>query len=190
MARTLHIGELARETRLGIHAIRFYEGQGLLRHPARSEGGFRLFEESSVRDLKFISQVQSLGFSLTEIRELLVLRRGEGGACSHVRDLLRAKIAAVRHKLRELTALQERLEGDLRTCERKLRAGGDSHRGSCPVLDEIAERGAHENRSAVFREVPEHSSRSGGAEVCSAAGKSVGRNRRDRDRGSSDGEEA
>lgn len=154
MGRALQIGELARETGLGIHAIRFYERQGLLRQSARSEGGFRLFDETSVHDLKFISQVQALGFSLTEIRELLVLRRGDGDPCSHVRDLLRAKIAVVRHKLRELTALEERLESDLRKRERKLRAAGDSHRGSCPVLDEIAERGAHENRSAVFRRMP------------------------------------
>lgn len=182
MAHALQIGEVARETRLGIHAIRFYERQGLLRQPARSQGGFRLFDESSVRDLKFISQAQALGFSLTEIRELLVLRRGEADACSHVRDLLRTKIAAVKCKLQELTAMKERMESDLRKCERKLRAAGESHRGSCPVLDEIAQRGAYENRSALFRGMPELSSRRRAAEVRSAAGRSSGRNRRDRDR--------
>lgn len=117
MAHALQIGEVARETRLGIHAIRFYERQGLLRQPARSEGGFRLFDESSVRDLKFISQAQALGFSLTEIRELLVLRRGEGDACTQVRDLLRVKIAAIDRKLSELAEMKRCLQSDLRKCQ-------------------------------------------------------------------------
>lgn len=159
MTRSLHIGEVARETRLGIHAIRFYERQGLLPRPGRSEGGFRLFDEASVLDLKFIAQAQALGFSLAEVRELLILRHREGGACSHVRDLLRAKIVAVNRKLQELTAMKEHLESDLRKCQRKLRARADSHSGSCPVLDEITQRGRYENRSAVCRRVPELSSR-------------------------------
>lgn len=179
MNHTLRIGEVARTTGLGIHAIRFYERQGLLRQPGRSEGGFRLFDETSVRDLKFISQAQTLGFSLAEIRELLVLRHGEGEACSHVRDLLRSKIAAVRRKLRQLTEMKQRLESDLRKCERKLRVQGDLHPDPCPVLDEIAQGGAYENRSVVFRGMSELPARRGAVEVHSTAGRSGWRNRRD-----------
>lgn len=138
MARAMRIGEVARETRLGIHAIRFYEREGILPRPVRSEGGVRLFDESSVLDLKFISQAQALGFSLAEIRELLALRHSESDACSHVRDLLRAKITAVDRKLQELTVMKERLERDLRKCERRMRSRGESHHGSCPALDEIS----------------------------------------------------
>lgn len=183
MAQGLHIGEVAQRTGLGIHAIRFYERRGLLRQPPRSEGGFRLFDESSVRDLKFISQAQALGFSLAEIRELLVLRRGDAEACSHVRDLLRAKIAVVRGKLRELTELKARLESDLRKCGRELASQGDSHRGPCPVLEEIGWGGVHEGRSVVFRKLPQRSPRHGATEVRSATGKSGGRNNQDRNRG-------
>ncbi len=61
---------------LSVHTIRFYEREGLLKAPVRSEGRFRVFDEEGVRDLKFICKAQELGFSLTEIRELLVLRRG------------------------------------------------------------------------------------------------------------------
>ena len=49
-----------------------------------------------------IRRAQQLGFSLPEIRELLVLQHEDGETCFHVRDLLRAKVATVRGKIREL----------------------------------------------------------------------------------------
>ena len=92
-----------------------------------------------------IRRAQQLGFSLPEIRELLVLQHEDGETRFHVRDLLRAKVATVRGKIRKLETLEEQLTKSLRKCERKLKAGGDSHAGRCPVLDEIARRGSDEN---------------------------------------------
>jgi len=50
----------------------------------------RTFSES-----KFIRRAQRLGFSLPEIRELLVIQRDESETCSHVRDLMQAKLAQI-----------------------------------------------------------------------------------------------
>jgi DNA-binding transcriptional MerR regulator len=55
-----------------------------------------------MRDIQIIQPPQQLGFSLVEIRELLVLRRDDGKACSHMRDLLRASLATVHDKIMEL----------------------------------------------------------------------------------------
>lgn len=49
-----------------------------------------------------------LGFSLPEIRELFFLQK-EREACCHVRDLLQAKLEAVRNKIRELATIEEQL---------------------------------------------------------------------------------
>jgi hypothetical protein len=59
-----------------------------------------------------------------------------------VRDLLRAKVAAVRHKIAELGVLEEQLTKSLRKCERRLKVSGDSHKGGCPVIERIAQRGS------------------------------------------------
>src|SRR5207248_2435188 len=67
------IGQVAQETGLTIDTIRFYEKQGLLKHSVRTEGGFRLFGSSEIETLKFVRKGQELGFSLGEIRELLIL---------------------------------------------------------------------------------------------------------------------
>lgn len=143
MTRTgFQIGRVSEQTGLSIDAIRFYEKQGLLDRPPRTEGGFRMFSAQDIERIQFIQRAQQLGFSLPEIRELLILRRGDGGACSHVRDLLRAKVAAVRHKIAELGVLEEQLTNSLRKCERQVKDSGDSDKECCPVIEGIAQRGS------------------------------------------------
>lgn len=141
MTRTgFQIGKVSEQTGLSIDAIRFYEKQRLLDRPPRTEGGFRLFSTLDIERIQFIQRAQRLGFSLPEIRELLILRRGDGEACSHVRDLLRSKVAAVRHKIAELGVLEEQLTKSLRECERQLKVPRDSHTECCPVIEGIAQR--------------------------------------------------
>ncbi len=68
----IQIGKISKQTGLSIDAIRFYEKQRLLDHPPRSEGGFRLFSAEDIERIQFFRRAQQLGFSLAEIRELLL----------------------------------------------------------------------------------------------------------------------
>jgi len=137
MSKNWQIGRVAQETGLSVHAIRFYEREGLLKAPVRSEGRFRVFDEGGVRDLKFIRKAQELGFILAEIRELLVLRRTSPQACSHVRDLLSKALGRVNEKVKELLRLQSELKGALHRCNRDLKRSGEKAEKSCPVLEEL-----------------------------------------------------
>jgi DNA-binding transcriptional MerR regulator len=89
------IGQVAHETGISIDTIRFYEKQGLLKRSPRTEGGFRLFGAGDIETLKFVRKAQELGFSLKEIRELLMLRAEHVPACSHVKELLEQKLNSV-----------------------------------------------------------------------------------------------
>jgi MerR family transcriptional regulator, mercuric resistance operon regulatory protein len=139
------IGRASDETGLSVDAIRFYEKQKLLDRPLRTEGGFRLFHREDIARILFIRRAQQLGFSLGEIRELVILQRDEGEACSHVRDLLRVKVAAVRTKIKELGRLEAQLTRSLRKCQRNLKARENCERHGCPVLRAIARRRRDEN---------------------------------------------
>lgn len=141
----MQIGRVSEQTGLSVDAIRFYEKQRLLERPPRTEGGFRLFHPEDIQRILFIRRAQQLGFSLPEIRELLVLRSDEGKACSHVRDLFRAKVSVVREKIRELAILEGQLTKSLRKCERNLKPARSCDRNGCPVLQEISHRGSDEN---------------------------------------------
>lgn len=72
--KPLTIGRLAQEVGINLETVRFYERKGLLPKPPRSTSGYRLFPADTARRLRFIKRAQDLGFSLSEIRELLMLR--------------------------------------------------------------------------------------------------------------------
>jgi MerR family transcriptional regulator, mercuric resistance operon regulatory protein len=136
--QAVKIGVAAKETGLSVDAIRFYEKKGLLKRSPRTEGGFRLFGQREIEDLKFIGRAQELGFSLQEVRELLLLQGGEIDSCEHVRELLEQKVASVRGKIGELRKLRSSLGHALRQCKRVLEDTGPTHKGEgCPVLRDL-----------------------------------------------------
>ena len=68
----LRIQEAAAEVGLTPRSVRYYEEMGLLRPAARSEGDYRLFDETDVERLRFIKGLRDdAGFSLSEIAQLL-----------------------------------------------------------------------------------------------------------------------
>src|ERR1700730_15226296 len=99
MTRTLQIGQVSKDTGLTVDTIRFYEKQKLLRKTSRTPGGFRLYTDQDLHDIKFIRRATELGFSLTKLRELLIPQGKKLEACSQVRELLEIKLSAVEEKI-------------------------------------------------------------------------------------------
>ena len=139
VSHAARIGQVAQEAGVSIDTIRFYEKQGLLKRSARTEGGFRLFGANEIETLKFVRKAQGLGFSLSEIRELLILRADHLPTCSHVKGLLEQKLTAVGQKISELQNLESSLKRALRKCKQELRTAAPEHEECCPVLDDISQ---------------------------------------------------
>ena len=137
MSRALQIGSAAKETGLSIDAIRFYQKSGLLKAPARTSGGYRVFTDTEIAELRFIARAQNLGFSLGEIRELASLRNDNRWACPEVRALIHRKLQNVREKIAALKQLESELTRGLRSCDGALRSRAATECG-CPVIEEIA----------------------------------------------------
>ena len=133
-SEVIQIGEVAKRAALTVDAIRFYERRRLLPKAARSVGRFRLYSKDAVERLRFIRQMQGLGFSLREIGELIDLRDRKVDACESVSELLKAKLADVHSKLEELQQLESHLQADLRKCNLELKHRQRSAAGPCPVL--------------------------------------------------------
>jgi MerR family transcriptional regulator, Zn(II)-responsive regulator of zntA len=113
------------------------DGSALLRRSPRTEGRFRLFDSDDIQALTFIRKAQELGFSLNEIRELLILRAEHVPACSHVKELLDQKLASVQQETSELQNLVRSLKVAQRKCKRGLGTAMSGHEEPCPLLDEI-----------------------------------------------------
>jgi MerR family transcriptional regulator, copper efflux regulator len=128
----MQIGIVAKRIGLSVDAIRFYERNGLLPRPPRTEGGFRRYGENDVETLAFVRRVQGLGFKLSEIRGLLRLRGNRMQPCAPVQRRLQEKLADVQQKLSDLHKLEHELRLALRSCNKELRKR-DAH---CPILSE------------------------------------------------------
>jgi MerR family copper efflux transcriptional regulator len=131
-AKVMQIGMVAKKIGLSVDAIRFYERNGLLPRPLRTQGGFRRYGENDVETLAFVRRVQGLGFKLSEIRGLLRLRGNRLQPCAPVQRRLQEKLTDVQQKLSDLHKLEHELRLALRSCNKELRRR-DAH---CPILKE------------------------------------------------------
>ncbi len=142
--RYLRIGEVAQRSHVGIETIRYYERQGLLAQPTRRPSGYRQYDDSVVARLLFIRRAKELGFTLSEIKELLALWFDVETKCVHVRQRAERKIADIEDKIRSLQKMKRSLKTVIGTCSEK-----DSV-SDCPLwfgLDESEKSAASVNPS-------------------------------------------
>jgi MerR family transcriptional regulator, copper efflux regulator len=105
------IGNVAKSSGVPIKTIRYYEELGLLKSSARTEGGFRLFNSDVLERLHFIKRAQSLGLSLSEIKEFLNVHDGGELPCEHIKIKLEDKIKAIDEQIQQLLILRQELSG-------------------------------------------------------------------------------
>jgi MerR family transcriptional regulator, mercuric resistance operon regulatory protein len=121
---SLTIGQLAAGGNVGVETIRFYQRKGLLETPTR-ESGIRRYGTGDLRRLRFIKQAQVAGFTLEEIKDLLVLDAGEDRA--RARELARRRIEALDAKIEDLKKARDALQRLAHEC-------GSGSKGPCPIL--------------------------------------------------------
>ena len=137
MAETVHIGKAAKVAGVSVDTIRFYQKLGLIKSAGRSAGGYRLFDGEDIHDLTFVRHAQELGFSLTEVKELLALRQ-KHHVCSEVQSMLKGKLRDVREKMNSLSRLESELARAFRNCNRELRLKREvKHKDCCPLLTKL-----------------------------------------------------
>lgn len=103
------IGELADHTGVTTKTLRFYERQGLVPEPGRTEGGYRDYDPTTVDRVSFIRDAQAAGFTLAQIGEILAIRDGGEEPCEHVSTLVEQRLAEVEQRLAELRAVRTQL---------------------------------------------------------------------------------
>ena len=105
----MKIGDLASTAGVSAKTIRFYEQEGLLPEPPRTESGYRDYSGDDVERLRFVRQAKLLGLSLQEIRGTLLLSDSHEPTCAHVRAVIEQKIDSLDQALRDLKSLRSEL---------------------------------------------------------------------------------
>ena len=125
---SLTIGRLARAADVGVETIRYYQDRKLLPVP-HADRAFRYYPMSLVERIRFIKRAQELGFSLEEVRELLLLEDGADRAS--IRRVAADRLSQIEAKLSDLRRMQRVLKDLLTECEHT-RAGLP-----CPIIGTI-----------------------------------------------------
>lgn len=126
-------GELAKDAGVNPETIRYYERNGLLPAPARTDANYRQFDELAVERIRFIKRAQRVGFSLGEIRDLLTIRFDPRGTCGDVREKVEAKIGQLDEQINTLLAMRSSLVELRAECP-----GGERPLDECPILDSFS----------------------------------------------------
>jgi MerR family transcriptional regulator, copper efflux regulator len=112
----MKIGNLANRTGVGVQTVRYYERRGLLPEPDRTGSGYREYDEQDLLRLRFILRAKGLGFTLTEIRDLLELRVSPDRTADDVRRVAREKVRDVESKIGDLEEIRVALSRVVDAC--------------------------------------------------------------------------
>lgn len=113
----MRIGELAKRAGVSVQTVRYYERRGLLPEPDRTRSGYRAYDAGDLQRLEFVLRVKTLGFTLSEIAELLDLRVDPRRTADDVRRRAREKIADVDARMRDLRQIRRVLGRLVESCE-------------------------------------------------------------------------
>lgn len=129
MNKSLTIGKLATASGVGVETIRFYENKELIKQPLKN-GGFRHYPHDYVARIQFIKRAQELGFTLSEVKELLNLRVQKQSKCSDVLNKTESKIIEIDEKINDLKRMKKSLQALASCCEDK-----SASLSECPILE-------------------------------------------------------
>ena len=115
--------ELAQQAGVSTDTLRFYERNGLLAKPPRTNGNYRIYPADALMRVRLVRGGLSLGFSVAELRQLLAVRDRGGIPCLQVRKLAQAKLEAIEQDIRELQSLRKVLQRALRNWDAKINSG-------------------------------------------------------------------
>lgn len=126
---SMSIGILSKETGIGIETIRYYERLSLLKPIGRKTSGYRIFNDDSLKTLRFLKHAQELGFSLSEIKELLKLKADKKSNCRSVQAKAEKHLKDVEEKIERLGRIKFVLSDLVKQCREKRTDE------QCPILE-------------------------------------------------------
>lgn len=143
----MKIGQLAQAAGTQTETIRYYERQGLLPKPSRTESNYREYGNSHVERLAFIRHCRCLDMTSAEIRTLLQFKDLPDENCGGVDALLDEHIGHVASRIKGLKALLSELRG-LRT-----QCGSGRAMSDCGILSGLDKAAREHDHGSAGRQV-------------------------------------
>lgn len=122
-SKTLRIGELAARTGRSVHAIRWYEAQGLIPGVMRDVGGRRVYRDRHLSWLVLIDRLRLTGMSIAQMRDYAALVKQGRGTLRQQLALLEAHRARVRANIEEWTSALQLVEHKIELLDEWIQTG-------------------------------------------------------------------
>jgi MerR family Zn(II)-responsive transcriptional regulator of zntA len=135
---TMTASDLAKRTNLPIYTVRHYTRIGLLKPSRDLRNGYRLYKSSDKDRLQFIAAAKQLGFTLSEIEDILKHAAHDESPCPMVREIVEKRVDENREKIRELQMMQRRLEAAIKMWHSMKDHAPDGH-SVCRLIESFAE---------------------------------------------------
>ena len=113
------ISQLAKAADVPTSTLRYYERVGLVIPETRSHSNYRLYGDESLEKLKFIRAAQAVGFTLEDVKSLLVTDKGKLPTCGSVQGLIENRLADVERRLKDLRHVRKVLKSAMEQCRRQ-----------------------------------------------------------------------
>ena len=123
------IGQLATAVGVNVETVRYYQRRKLIAEPKRPAGRTRRYSGADAERLRFIKSAQRLGFSLSEVKELISLLAPM--SCSKTREIAAAKLKFVDERIQELKQLRKQFVRLLAACD------DNADQSRCPIIERL-----------------------------------------------------
>jgi len=129
---------LAKKTNLPIYTVRHYTRIGLLQPTRNSTNNYKIYQPTDAVRLKFIVAAKELGFTLSEINQILNEAEQGNSPCPSVRKIIVHHIEENKRKIKELQKLQKKMENTLNDWQ-KLEDSMPNGYSVCHLIESVAD---------------------------------------------------
>ncbi len=119
MAQQLTIGQLAKAVHIPTTTVRYYERIGLVEPEGRSQGNYRLYNNESLKKLKFIRAAQAIGFTLEDVKSLFIEEHDGTQTCRNIQSVIEGRLAVIEERLKDLRHVRKVLSSVLDKCQKQ-----------------------------------------------------------------------
>lgn len=134
----MNISQTATETGINAKTIRYYESIGLIPQASRKANGYRDYDATDLKQLRFLCRARDFGFSIEDCRALLSLYQNPERKSAEVHEVVEKKLQDVDERIGELQSMRSLLAKLISDCPNDAQA-------ECAIIDSMTGRELPDN---------------------------------------------
>ncbi|MDQ3634676.1 MAG: MerR family DNA-binding protein [Acidobacteriota bacterium] len=129
---------LAKKAEVPVYTVRHYTNIGLLNPLKREDNGYKIYKQSDITLMRFITNAKELGFTLKQISQILDEADNGKSPCPLVREIIDRRISETRQQIKNLKQLQKKMESAKLMWE-EMEDGMPNGHSVCHLIESFAE---------------------------------------------------